>query len=688
MGGYDEKELVMSNSHDYCIVCAEHLEFTAYGPCGHKDTCSKCVMRLRTVMKDDRCVYCQQPMARVFVTRYAGDYTKSLSGKDFEDLGHLGSDDVIKEAQAYFDDTSHCEELKSMCRFSHPLIRDGKRFSSLKALKQELKATQNAQFCPICVEGRKVFISEQLIYTKQQLNKHMKQGDDDGPMSRSTGFKGHPECVYCSKRFYGENEQYEHMTRVHEECFLCKRANPHTHVYYQNYSALEVHFGTDHHMCMHQSCLDKKFVVFSTEHELKTHMAREHGGDMTKSEKKQALSLPVGFTFSDRRSSQHAHASQSAAHAELPADVVTIGGDANMTTRSRNSNRMTTSTTKIEIEDRLAQVRLSQHSRSSSTNDPSVQRFSETDFPTMMASSSAGMPAVGGTWAGSSAPHLQKGRTPSVEEFPALPGTSKSAKRRAAKKRSVASVVGVQGQTRILHSATSSSRSADAFPALGPVVTESMRRANETLANRIKSKIGNEKTFTDFKESSASWAAGKMTTVQYYTMAVSLNLSSLLPDIAATCANEEKRKELLNIIQSESSSRVSSVTCQGQGTWQCSVCSLINITDGSNNSGKSAVCEACEAPRTVFSQPVTSLPAEDEFPSLGGPASTSAQTKKSNASKTQKQGKQSLSDFYKNTQVHPQNVWKNPNLKGEWASKGAGQLAQRERALKDAYSKK
>ena len=44
---------------DVCIVCAEPLQFTAYGECGHKDACSKCVLRLRSVLKDPRCLYCQ-----------------------------------------------------------------------------------------------------------------------------------------------------------------------------------------------------------------------------------------------------------------------------------------------------------------------------------------------------------------------------------------------------------------------------------------------------------------------------------------------------------------------------------------------------------------------------------------------------------------------------------------------------
>jgi len=71
---------------DYCIVCAEPLTFTAYGPCGHKETCSKCVLRLRSVLKDERCAYCQQQSSAVFVTHFAGDFTQQVKPEDFDKL--------------------------------------------------------------------------------------------------------------------------------------------------------------------------------------------------------------------------------------------------------------------------------------------------------------------------------------------------------------------------------------------------------------------------------------------------------------------------------------------------------------------------------------------------------------------------------------------------------------------------
>ena len=55
------------------------------------------------------------------------------------------------------------------------------------------------------------------------------------------------------------------------------------------------HFRHEHYLCNHQTCLDRKFIVFMTEQELRQHAAREHGGDLSKAERRQALTIPVNF---------------------------------------------------------------------------------------------------------------------------------------------------------------------------------------------------------------------------------------------------------------------------------------------------------------------------------------------------------------------------------------------------------
>lgn len=71
---------------NFCAVCAEPLEWVSYGPCGHKEACSKCSARLRFVLNDKRCVICQVEHEAVFTTRSLGDFTDTLSPERFQQL--------------------------------------------------------------------------------------------------------------------------------------------------------------------------------------------------------------------------------------------------------------------------------------------------------------------------------------------------------------------------------------------------------------------------------------------------------------------------------------------------------------------------------------------------------------------------------------------------------------------------
>ena len=111
-----------------CVVCADPLEWTAYGPCGHTQTCSKCVARLRFVLKDKRCVICQQETDVVFFTRHAGNFTRKLTPEQFHELqvrpAGTGSDelDAVRQGgrefrhlsviNGYFDDAEHFQSIK------------------------------------------------------------------------------------------------------------------------------------------------------------------------------------------------------------------------------------------------------------------------------------------------------------------------------------------------------------------------------------------------------------------------------------------------------------------------------------------------------------------------------------------------------------------------------------------------
>ena len=307
------------------MICAEPLEFVACGPCGHRDACVECVARLRFVMDDRRCVICQQQCPRMFATRHVGAYTETLGGEaGFEALprrvasGELWRDETL---DIFFDDRAVWRRVKELrglqcaaCVAANGGVAEGvPHHASLKQLRAHLREKHQLHHCDTCVEGRKVFVSQQLLYTRAQLDRHNHgaAGEVDEPLG---SFAGHPACKFCGgKRFYDEGALYHHMQSAHETCHLCRRAHPDKFVYFRNYDELEAHYAAKHHPCLHPDCLAKKFVVFLSPNELKNHEGIEHGRAMTKAERKEALRLHVDFSVGNGNGSGNGNGNGNAA---------------------------------------------------------------------------------------------------------------------------------------------------------------------------------------------------------------------------------------------------------------------------------------------------------------------------------------------------------------------------------------
>ncbi|KAF5733441.1 zinc finger protein [Tripterygium wilfordii] len=299
---------------DSCAVCAETLEWAAYGACGHRDVCSTCVARLRFICDDRRCCICKTESSVIFVTKALGDYTRMIN--DFSVLpsevreGQVGFYWYHEGTQAFFDDVDHYKMIKAMCRLSCSVCdktddqpNDGSKrrgkFKNIEQLKGHLFHQHQLVMCSLCLEGRKVFICEQKLYSRSQLNQHISTGDSevDGSESERGGFMGHPMCEFCRTPFYGDNELYMHMSTEHYTCHICQRQHPGQYEYYKSYDDLEMHFGREHFLCEDEACLAKKFVVFPTEAEIKRHNAIEHGGRMSRSKRNAVFQIPTSFRY-------------------------------------------------------------------------------------------------------------------------------------------------------------------------------------------------------------------------------------------------------------------------------------------------------------------------------------------------------------------------------------------------------
>jgi hypothetical protein len=144
--------------------------------------------------------------------------------------------------------------------------------------------------CDLCTRNKKVFTHEHELFTKDELRRHEEKGDDKPGAADQSGFRGHPKCGFCRRHFYSDDELYTHCREKHERCHICDRLNPGQPQYYLNYDTLEQHFRLDHNLCLDRECLEKKFVVFESEMDLRAHQIESHPNGLTKDHRRVDLS--------------------------------------------------------------------------------------------------------------------------------------------------------------------------------------------------------------------------------------------------------------------------------------------------------------------------------------------------------------------------------------------------------------
>ena len=150
----------------------------------------------------------------------------------------------------------------SRCKCCNTWNRD------LKALKQHVAAAHDRIMCALCIEHKKVFSSEQIIYSKADYETHLRRGGREG-------FEGHPQCEFCRKRYYDKDMLFGHLHKDHFSCHICERAGI-RYRYYKDYSSLEEHFRAEHILCEEPSCLAQKFIVFADCIDHAAHMLQVH----------------------------------------------------------------------------------------------------------------------------------------------------------------------------------------------------------------------------------------------------------------------------------------------------------------------------------------------------------------------------------------------------------------------------
>ncbi|KAF1914972.1 Mnd1 family-domain-containing protein [Ampelomyces quisqualis] len=268
----------------------DDVEHTAVAPCNHR-SCHICSIRMRALYKTKACAHCRTESDHVILT---GDAEKNY--EDFTAADFFQSNNSLG---IHFENPQVFEDTRLLLQYNCPEEDCDVACLGWPDLHRHVKTAHGKVMCDLCTRNKKVFTHEHELFTFPELRKHQKFGDDNPGAIDQSGFKGHPECGFCRERFYGDDELYTHCRDKHERCHICdRRDGSRKQQYYVNYDSLENHFHKEHFLCPDRECLEKKFVVFDSEMDLKAHQIETHPNGLSKDALRDARRVDMsGFQF-------------------------------------------------------------------------------------------------------------------------------------------------------------------------------------------------------------------------------------------------------------------------------------------------------------------------------------------------------------------------------------------------------
>ncbi|KAL8865999.1 MAG: hypothetical protein Q9174_006561, partial [Haloplaca sp. 1 TL-2023] len=286
----EPRNAAIEDDGEVCFICASPVVHTSIAPCNHR-TCHICALRLRALYKTRACAHCRTEAQHVIFT--------DDSTKRYEDFVGADTQQVDETLGIKYEQKDIHNDTILLLRYNCPDASCDIACWGWPDLHRHVKGAHHKVMCDLCTRNKKVFTHEHELFTIPELKKHEKFGDDNPGAVDQSGFKGHPECGFCRQRFYGDDELYAHCRDKHERCHICDRRNSgRQQQYYVDYNSLEQHFRKDHFMCADEECLEKKFVVFDSEMDLKAHQLQTHPNGLSKDARRDARLVDIsGFDY-------------------------------------------------------------------------------------------------------------------------------------------------------------------------------------------------------------------------------------------------------------------------------------------------------------------------------------------------------------------------------------------------------
>jgi len=368
---------------DECLICTESFlslelacttksgRLRSVGACNHcNNICSICMLRIRTLQHSKKCPACTADLPIIICTDRL-----DASLEDYNIWGdNIGPDFSFDSRSSIFYPNEYYKKVILplwlwKCNVCNVTKRDA------KGLRTHVMSEHNLHICNLCVDHKLVFPHETKIYNQAHYETHLKKGDNDGSL-------GHPMCEFCRLRFFDKTLLFQHLSKEHYTCHICEKDGI-QFKYYQDYVKLEYHFRSSHFICEEKSCLDKKFIAFSSQIELHSHTMKWHPLLLNGSR-----SLPLHFKVASKGSSTNSLNSNAS-------DSYLINDDDNSNRRTREGGfdsgirgKVRQGEWHIEIEDLQLNAASNNRGQANSSqgrisNNPSSENLFDDDYPSL-----------------------------------------------------------------------------------------------------------------------------------------------------------------------------------------------------------------------------------------------------------------------------------------------------------------
>ena len=252
-----------------CVICGDNIEFYSIGQCNHNNMCYYCTLKERTFYNNRKCPLCNTILDIVFISPISE--TKTFEELSKEELSSYYRDNDSDEIGVYYTDISSLEVSMQLKSYKCPIDYCVKEepFDTYEDLLHHLWDNHQKFYCKVCVKDGKKFISEQKVFSKDEIKEHNLYGDIDEDIPP------HTKCPFCGDLYYNDEFLYKHMSNSHFMCEICKSMDK-TIIFYSALPNLIQHNKLYHYCCPFKECQDVLYIAFFTRKQLIQHFESKH----------------------------------------------------------------------------------------------------------------------------------------------------------------------------------------------------------------------------------------------------------------------------------------------------------------------------------------------------------------------------------------------------------------------------